>query len=92
VENGLGKGEQMVNGFELSEHARFQMQERNIQTPWLIGTLSTPDRLLPLADPHGKTHYLKQISDFGDRWLRVIVNPTVDPQRIVTIFFDRRVK
>jgi hypothetical protein len=24
--------------------------------------------------------------------LRVVINPTVDPQRIVTLFFDRRVK
>lgn len=82
----------MINGFELSDHARSQMQERNIQPSWLTETLSSPDRLLLFADPHGNTHYLKQIADFGGRWLRVIVNPTVNPQRIVTIFFDRRVK
>ncbi|MCU0527853.1 MAG: DUF4258 domain-containing protein [Elainella sp. Prado103] len=82
----------MINGFELSTHAHFQMQERNIQPSWLTETLSTPDRLLPLADAYGNTHYLKQIPDFGDRWLREIVNPTVNPQRVVTIFFDRRVK
>lgn len=82
----------MIDGFELSDHARFQMQERNIQLSWLTETLSAPDQVLPLADSHGNTHYLKQVADFGDRWLRVIVNPTVDPQRVVTIFFDRRVK
>jgi hypothetical protein len=82
----------MINGFEISEHARFQMQERNIQTSWLTEVLSAPDRRLPLADSHGNTHYLKQIADFGDRWLRVVVNPNVDPQRVVTVFFDRRVK
>ena len=82
----------MIKGFELSDHARSQMQERNIQPSWLTETLSSPDRLLLLADPHGNTHYLKQIADFGGRWLRVIVNPTVNPQRIVTILFDRRVK
>lgn len=82
----------MIDGFELSEHARFQMQERNIQPSWLTQTLSAPDRLGAKADLHGNTHYLKQISDFGDRWLRVVINPTVDPQRIVTLFFDRRVK
>lgn len=57
----------MINGFELSDHARSQMQERNIQLSWLAETLSEPDRLLPLADPHGNTHYLKQIPKFGDR-------------------------
>ncbi len=82
----------MIEGFELSEHARHQVRERNIQVSWIDETLSIPARLLPLADSHGNTHYLKQISDFGDRWLRVIVNPNVEPKRVVTIFFDRRVK
>ena len=82
----------MVDGFELSQHARHQMQERNIQASWLDETLFSPDRLLPLADPHGNIHYLKQIPSFGNRWLRVIVNPNVDPKRVVTVFFDRRVK
>ncbi|WP_071455242.1 DUF4258 domain-containing protein [Gloeomargarita lithophora] len=82
----------MIGGFEFSDHAHHQMQERNIQASWLTETLSAPDRLLPLADPHDNTHYLKQISEFGDRWLRVIVNPNADPQRIVALFFDRRVK
>jgi Domain of unknown function (DUF4258) len=78
--------------FELSEHARYQMQERKIQASWLDETLATPERLLTLADSHGNTHYLRKIADFGDRWLRVVVNPNVDPKRVVTIFFDRRVK
>ncbi|WP_448604629.1 DUF4258 domain-containing protein [Thermoleptolyngbya sp.] len=82
----------MIEGFELSEHAHFQMQERNIQESWLAQTLSTPDRVLPLADSHGNTHYLKQIVDFGSRWLRVVVNPNVNPNRVVTVFFDRRVR
>ncbi|NJL49929.1 MAG: DUF4258 domain-containing protein [Leptolyngbyaceae cyanobacterium SM2_5_2] len=82
----------MTEGFELSEHARYQMQDRVIQPSWVDSTLSAPQRRLLMADSHGNTHYLKQISDFGDRWLRVVVNPTADPQRVVTVFFDRRVK
>jgi hypothetical protein len=82
----------MIDGFELSQHARHQMQERNIQTVWLNETLSAPDQCLPFADPHGNTHYLKQIPDFGNRWLRAIVSPNVDPKRVITIFFDRRMK
>jgi hypothetical protein len=27
--------------------------------------------MLAIADPHDNTHYLKQIPDFGDRWLRI---------------------
>jgi len=51
-----------------------------------------PERVEPLADIHENTHYLKRIQDFGDRWLRVVVNPNVEPNRVVTVFFDRRVK
>jgi hypothetical protein len=54
----------MISGFELSDHAHSQMKERNIQESWLAQTLSTPDRVLPLADSHGNTHYLKQIQRF----------------------------
>lgn len=54
-----------MNEFELSDHARFQMKERNIQPSWLTETLSNPDQILLLADSHGNTHYLKQIPEFG---------------------------
>jgi Domain of unknown function (DUF4258) len=81
-----------IGEFQLSAHALYQMQERNIKASWLEETLSRPEQLLPIADAHGNTHYLKQIPDFGHRWLRVVVNPNVDPKRVVTIFFDRRVK
>lgn len=35
-------------------------------------------------------HYTKPIKERGGRVLRVIINPYVDPQLIVTLFFDRR--
>jgi len=81
-----------IHEFKLSVHARYQMQERNILELWIEEALTEPEKLLPFADPHGNTHYLKRIQNFGDRWLRVVVNPHLIPKRIVTIFFDRRVK
>lgn len=78
--------------FELSIHARYQINERELEEGWIAATLCEPARVLPLADRFGNTHYLKQIADFGDRWLRVVVNPNVQPPRVVTVFFDRRVK
>jgi hypothetical protein len=59
---------------------------------WQDETVASPERLLPLADSHGNTHYLRKVPDFGGRWLHVVVNPNVDPKRVVAIFFDRRVK
>jgi Domain of unknown function (DUF4258) len=82
----------MLDGFELSEHAQYEMRRRNIQASWIEEALSAPERLLPLADSHGNTHHLKRIPSFGDRWLRIVVNPNVYPKRVVTLFFDRRVK
>ena len=82
----------MIEGFDFTEHARYQVQDRAIQLSWIEATLTSPTRLIPIADVHDNTHYLKQIPEFGDRWLRVVVNPSVTPQRVVTVFFDRRVK
>lgn len=82
----------MIDGFILTKHAQFQMEQREISMAWLEKTLQNPDQVLSLADPHGNTHYLKKIEEFGDRHLRIVVNSQVVPQRIVTLFFDRRVK
>lgn len=82
----------MIDGYVLTKHAQFQIQERKIRESWVQATLNNPDRTIPLADEHSNTHYLKQIADFGNRCLRVVVNPQVEPNRIVTLFFDRRIK
>lgn len=34
-------------------------------------------------------HRLSKIDEFEGRVLRVIVNPNVDPIRVITAFFDR---
>lgn len=82
----------MIDGFIFSEHAYHQMQARNVQPAWVDETLASPERLISLADGHGNTHYLRRIQAFDHRWLRVVVNPNVEPKRIVTVFFDRRIQ
>ncbi|MBE9242373.1 DUF4258 domain-containing protein [Synechocystis salina] len=82
----------MIDGFILTKHAQLQMEQREISMIWLDKTLQNPDQVLYLADAHGNTHYLKKIAEFGDRTLRIVVNSQVIPQRIVTLFFDRRAK
>ena len=78
--------------FELSEHAKFQLEQRQIKIEWLHQTLSNSDRQIVGADSYGNTHYLKRIREFESRWLRVVVNSSHDPQKVVTVFFDRRLK
>lgn len=52
--------------------------------------MRAPERVeLDEVDPDLE-HRLARIPEFGNRVLRVIVNPSVTPARIVTVFFDRR--
>jgi hypothetical protein len=47
-----------------------------------------PDRIEEPGD--GTRHFIKQIPNYGERWLRVVVSITMNPERRVTAFFDRR--
>ena len=74
---------------QFTRHAQAVMRERKIQTAWLQEALDLPEREDDESD--GTVHYLKRISEFGNRWLRVVINPTTEPSTVVTVFFDRRV-
>ena len=74
--------------YELTQHAKYMLQERNIPEEWLRRTLISPDNREIGGD--GNLHYIKAIPEHGERFLRVVVNATVTPNRVVTIFFDRR--
>jgi len=76
--------------FVFSSHALDSLQERNIPEKWLWRAINSPDHTEVGLDDN--IHYIKSISEHGDRFLRVVVNPHVTPKRIVTVFFDRRLK
>ncbi len=51
----------------------------------------TPD----FSDMDSRTNTIrvwKRISEFGNRALRVVYNPNIEPITIVIVFFDRRYK
>ncbi len=81
-----------IAGFELTHHAHHQMRERKIPVSWVELTLLNAERVVANADSYGNTHYLMRIEVAENRWLRVVVNPNVSPQKIVTLFLDRRLK
>jgi len=64
------------------------LQEREIPEEWMWWAIHEPDRTEARAD--GNIHYIKAIPEHRGRFLRVVVNPHVQPERIVTLFFDRR--
>jgi hypothetical protein len=73
---------------ELSMHAQAMLVERNILEEWVWRTINTPQRKRMGDD--GNMHYTKAIKEREGRVLHVVVNPNVQPNRIVTVFFDRR--
>lgn len=75
---------------EFSTHALDMFQERNIPEEWVWQTISFPDRTEIGSD--NNIHYIKAISEYEGRFLRIVVNPHQTPKRIVTFFFDRRIR
>lgn len=77
---------------ELTEHARKVLEERAIPVEWMERTLSEPELVLP--DPEDATveRRFRRIPEFGGRVLRVAVNTSVEPNRVVSVFFDRQMK
>jgi hypothetical protein len=75
--------------YELSAHAAAVISERNIDIEWVERILASPDLI-----EHGKvaaelTSALGKIVERDGRVLRVVYNASVEPLRIVTVYFDR---
>jgi hypothetical protein len=73
--------------YELTDHARDSLEKRKIALAWVERAIDTPEATE--ADPIDPDleHRLARIPDWGNRVLRVIVNRTVTPLRVVTAFF-----
>ena len=79
-----------MSDIEFSIHARDMLQERAIPEEWVMRTLNDPDKREIMTD--NTTHYIKAIPEFGGRSLRVVMNLDVIPNRVITVFFDRRIR
>ena len=78
--------------YELTKHAHRAIEERGIAIEWMEQTLGSPELILPdPSDPTVEQRYRK-IPEFAGRVLRVAVNVTVEPHRVVSVFFDRTMK
>ena len=77
-----------MDTLEWSQHARDVLKERGIGEDWVIRAIRDPDR--SQVSEAGERHYIKAIPEFGGRFLRVVLNQTASPNRVVTAFFDRR--
>ena len=78
--------------FELTQHAKKAVAERAIPLEWVERTVSRPELREPdPADPAVERRY-RRIPEHGGRVLRVAVNHRVAPERVVSVFFDRKMK
>jgi hypothetical protein len=75
---------------EDSIHFADMLRERGIKREWVNAALDNPGRTEDHDD--GTRHFISQIPEFNNRWLRVVVNVTVFPEKLVTAFFDRRLR
>lgn len=75
---------------DTSGHFGDMLDERGISREWANRALTDPDTTEEHDD--GTCHYIKQIPEFGNRWLRIVINDTVHPNKGVTAFFDRRLR
>ena len=71
-------------------HAAAMLVERKMPREWIERTIHDPDSKYKADD--GNNHYIKSIPEYGSRFLRVVVHPTAEPLRVITFFFDRRIK
>ena len=75
---------------EYTRHFNEMLEERNIRQSWIEQAVRNPDRTENREDD--TRHFIRQIPEHGNRWLRVVVNVSVRPNRAVTAFFDRRLR
>ena len=75
---------------EFSEHASDAVIARKIDLQWVERTIATPaSREEDPNDPELE-RFFAPVPEREDRVLRVVVNTSVEPWRVVTVFFDHR--
>ena len=78
--------------FEISRHAQEEMNRRRIPLNLVETILQNPQQIV---DEYGNIKAYQSIIDLGtgkDYLIRVIVNDTLDPAKIVTVYKTSKIK
>jgi hypothetical protein len=78
--------------YELTKHAQTVVLERRIAVEWIERALASPEAVRPDETDPALEHRLCRIPEHGQRVLRVIVARTATPLRVVSAYFDRRMR
>ena len=77
---------------EFTQHAMDAMNERVIAIEWVEDAVDAPDLRTPDPDDPEVERFYRRTPQREDRVLRVVVNTRVAPWRVVSVFFDRRMR
>ncbi len=77
-----------IAGYKVSKHLEEYLREERsyIKHEWIERAISDPDFVKNISSE--ELRLWKQIPEFGNKFLRVVINPK--RRIIVTAFFDRR--
>jgi len=79
--------------YQLTEHARESLRKRpSIRIEWVERVLLQPERVEPDRTDPELEHRIGRIQESEERALRVIVNKTSIPMRVITCYFDRKMR
>lgn len=78
--------------YTLSQHAADVMRERDIKQEWLDAALASPALRQPHEIDPALSYALLPIAERDGRVLRVVYNHTIEPWKVVTVYFDRTMK
>ena len=83
-----------MNGTPLiyTEHATTRMALRKIPKDWIERVVAQPLLIAQDPDDPEVELFYGSVPEFGNRVLLVAVNTHVAPWRVVTVFFDNRMK
>lgn len=74
--------------YRLSAHAQDVINHRGIALQWIETVLSSPS--LTVEKCGSEVHYFGTIEAYGNRCLKVVVNPV--KRLVITVYFDRQMR
>lgn len=71
-------------------HALNQSHERKIKLEWADYVIKNPE-YIEYLEKEKKLYCYAKIEEFGNRYLKVVLNGKSVPYRVITLHFDRRI-
>ena len=79
--------------YQLTGHARESLRKRpSIRIEWVEQVLLQPERVEPDRTDPELEHRMSRIQESEGRVLRVIVKKASNPLRVITCYFDRKMR